>query len=326
MITFLIGPEDFLREERLAQIREEIPPEEREASIVELPAAGLTPDVLAANARALPFFSTRRMVIIRGLLTRSARRDGASSAERGQWDGYAAALDLTPETTTVVFVEPDLVPDTQPLLKRRRPHWQIERFATPRPSDLPAWIRRRAAAKRITIAPAAAKTLGDAVGPKLRQIDLELDKLAAFAADRPIEAADVAALVAEANAASIFAVSDALLQGQSREALNKLRALIDEGTDAHQILAILAGQIRVAVHVRRSTGRGRPLDDLRGALGLSPRYPLDKALAQASRYSIDALERAYQELLEIDWASKTGRGELETALDVFVAHGPLAAR
>ncbi|HEX2173948.1 MAG TPA: DNA polymerase III subunit delta [Dehalococcoidia bacterium] len=325
MILFLLGPEDFLREERLAMIRAEVPAEEREASLVELPAAGLTPDLLAANAQALPFFSTRRVVVVRGLLSRAGRRD-AGASDRGQWEAYAAALDGTPETTTVVFVEPDVIADTQPLLKRRRPHWRIERFATPRPQDLPVWVRKRAQAQRISITPPAVQHLAEAIGPQLRLLALELDKLAAYAGDRPIGPNDVRELVSEARSESIFALSDALLGGRRRQAIDHLRRLLDEGTDPHQILAILAGQLRVAVHVRRSTARGQRAPDLRGALGLSPRYPLDKAWGQASQHSADALERAYRELLEIDWAAKTGRGELTTALDLFVLHGPLAGR
>jgi DNA polymerase III delta subunit len=88
----------------------------------------------------------------------------------------------------------------------------------------------------------------------------------------------------------------------------------------------LAGQIRVAVHLRRQLESGRRREDLRAVLGLSPRYPQDKAFTQAAGYPPGVLERAYARLLEIDWTAKTGQGELETALDLFVLAGPLAAR
>ncbi len=82
----------------------------------------------------------------------------------------------------------------------------------------------------------------------------------------------------------------------------------------------------MAVHLRRDRSAHRRLEEFRAALGLSPRYRLDAALSKSAALSPETLERAYAELLAIDWAAKTGRGELETALDLFVLDGPLVDR
>lgn len=322
MIIFLLGPEEFLREERRRQLVEEIPAEEREASIVDLAGQGLTPDVLAANVQALPFFSTRRLVIVRGLLARSGRGGG----DRIDWAAYATALEATAPTTSVALLEADAVPDTHPLLKRRRPDWQIERFATPRQHEVDAWVRRRARTKGLTIAPEAARLLAESGAGQLRLLDLELDKLAAYAGERRIERADVEELVHAAGNSTIFALADALLTGRRKAAAHLLRELIEGGADPHQILAILAGQYRVVVHARRGLQDRAPGGDLRAALGLSPRYPLEKAQAQAAAYARGELETAYAELLRLDWEAKTGRAELASALDLFVFTAPAPGR
>ena len=325
MISFLLGPEEFLREERLAALCAELPDVECEAGLTQLAGTGLTPDLLAAQAQALPFFTSRRIVVVRGLWPRPARREG-SQTDRTDWDGFAVALEGVPETNSVIFIENELVPDSQPLLKRRRPGWRIERFITPRPQELAGWIRERAGAKGARIRSDAADLLADSVAGNLRLLDLELEKLAIYAGDRPIERADVETLVLAAGTANIFQLADALLAGQRKRAIHLLRQLLAAETDPHQILAILSSQLRVAVHLRRDRNAPRRLEEFRAALGLSPRYQLDRVLSKSAGLTPDALERAYSELLAIDWAAKTGRGELTTALDLFVLAGPLADR
>lgn len=317
MIVVLHGPEEYLREERLAAIVAEIPAEEREASRVDLAGAGLTPDVLAANAQALPFFSTRRLVVVRGLLSRPSR----GKTERTDWAAFAAILDAVPGATTVVLVEDDRVPDSQPLLKRRRPEWQVELFEKPRAGDLPGFVQRRARAKRIRLESGAVQLLVQAIGPDLRRIDLELEKLALYAADRAIAAADVELLVHEAGQQTIFQLADALVEGRRGQAINLLRGLIDRGTEPEAIVPMLAGQLRTALHTRRLADAGSRIEEIQSALGVPSRYPIQKALQQGSRVSREHLETLYRRLLDLDWRFKTGQSALDTDLDLFVLIG-----
>jgi DNA polymerase III delta subunit len=53
------------------------------------------------------------------------------------------------------------------------------------------------------------------------------------------------------------------------------------------------------------------------ALGVHP-YVAGKALIQARRFSLSALEKIYHRLLEIDEAAKTGRMPLELGIDLLV--------
>ena len=60
---------------------------------------------------------------------------------------------------------------------------------------------KRAQDKEIAIEGRAAHMLADFVGPNLRQLDNELDKLAAYASGRAVTGADVQLLVSDASEA-----------------------------------------------------------------------------------------------------------------------------
>jgi DNA polymerase III delta subunit len=60
------------------------------------------------------------------------------------------------------------------------------------------------------------------------------------------------------------------------------------------------------------------LPELQQALGASE-FVAKKAMGQARRFSLPALEKIYHKLLDIDEAAKTGRMPLQLSLEMLVA-------
>ncbi len=180
------------------------------------------------------------------------------------------------------------------------------------------WIEERAEASQGKISREAAEMLAMLVGPDLRLLDQEIDKLLPYTnGERPVSADDVRTLVSRARETSIFDLVDCVGRRETDRALQLLHCLLEEGEHPLQILTMLARQVRILIQVRelREQGLGRP--EIAGRLKLHP-YVAGKAVDQAAKIDMARLEAAHQRLVETDWAIKTGKMEETLALDLLV--------
>jgi DNA polymerase-3 subunit delta len=195
---------------------------------------------------------------------------------------------------------------------------QLEELATPDAKTLAGWITARAKACKFAIDGRAVQMLADFVGPNLRQLDNELEKLALYASGRAITAADVKLLVSDASEALIWDLTDALSQRNGREAITALVDLRRGDVNPFQLLTMIARQYRIMIKVKEAM-RHRPGDEfaIAGQVGEKP-YPVKKAMVQANKYTSLDLDAVMTRLLEADYAMKTG-ADVETEIDLLVA-------
>ncbi len=106
-------------------------------------------------------------------------------------------------------------------------------------------VESAARARGLTLAPAAAEALAEAIGSDGMRLASELEKLALHAGSDagPITAEAVAALIG-GQVTSSLAVGDALLAQHPAEAIALVEALLEVGEPALRIVAALASQIR----------------------------------------------------------------------------------
>ncbi len=108
----------------------------------------------------------------------------------------------------------------------------------------------RAAGFRIDAA--ALDLLVEALGADVARIAVEIEKLALFAGDRPVGVDDIAALVPDARATSIFALVNALGRRDRARSLEILDTLTREGEYLPLALAFLSTQFRMALVAREA--------------------------------------------------------------------------
>jgi len=78
-----------------------------------------------------------------------------------------------------------------------------------------------------------------------------------------------------------------------------------------------ARQVRILLGVKELAAQRMRPDDIAARLGQKP-FVVRKALDQARGFSDAELARLHDRVLELDHASKTGRMEAETGLEVLV--------
>jgi DNA polymerase-3 subunit delta len=343
MIYLFLAPDEYLLAERLAQIKAGLgDPELAGLNTVDLAGASTGVATVLAEASTMPFLTSRRLVIVRGLLDHLERRLAASTQAESAAHQEAAllleGLGALPDSSDLVFVDNSV--DKRRILwkggtlpaARGRSERKVaglealvkagtvraEELAAPDPKSLPVWIQQRARARAIAIDGGAVAVLADLVGPNLRQLDNELEKLALYAFHRTITPQDVRAMVADAGEEMIWNLTDALGQRNARGAMRALRELRRNDQNPIGLIAAIARQYRLLLQVKTllDAGMGDRFE-IAKRLGEKP-FPVEKAMRLAGRYPYAEIESILERLLEADAAMKSGADQ-DTEIDVVVA-------
>jgi len=198
------------------------------------------------EARTPPFGAGARVVVVqRSPFCQACPAELAAQLE--------ASVALIPDDCHLFLVS-DGKPDARlRTTKRLRALAEEQSFTLPPVWDGAGQIERVESAARdrgLTLAPAAAEALAEAIGSDGMRLASELEKLALHAGSGgggggsgPITAEAVAALIG-GQVTSSLAVGDALLAQHPAEAIALVEALLEVGEPALRIVAALASQIR----------------------------------------------------------------------------------
>ncbi len=302
------------------------PPDLRDVNVTTFDGREVKFAELCATCSTAPFLSEMRLVVVRGLLSRFERRPGSGQQGRegaGEWEGLGDYLPTVPDTTHVVFTDGRLGA-RNPLLRVIKQHAEVQTFPLPRGRGLSEWVRERAKGRGVEIEPRAAQSLTDAVGPQLRVLDSEIRKLAAYGRGGAISHADVQALVSNTREASIFMAVDAVIEGRPGVALRHVAKLMQAGSSAGYILAMLARQVRLLMLAKDLRMQGVPHEEMGPRLGVSG-FPLRKTLEQAGTADLDRLKAMHWKLVETDLRTKSTAGHDELAVDLLIAEAAATA-
>ena len=326
MPVLVLHGDSFLVAEALAEVRRGLGPEELlESNTHLLSGNSVRLEELRAVSSAMPFLADHRLVVVEGLLGSfearggSRRRGGGSSRNRlAQWEGLGEYAGEVPSTTHLVFVD-EMLRANNPLLRGLGGNTEVRRLPVPRGEELARWIRNRAKAKGASISPGALRMLNQYVGPNLRLLDTELEKLSLYAGGEQIDEGHVRRMVAQVREASIFAAVDAIVQGNSSLALRLLGKLRNDGAALPYIQAMIARQLRLVTVAKELVETGVPRGEMGRRLELRADFAVRKTLEQARRFSWPRLRGLYACLLEMDLAVKQGRQDEDLALELLVA-------
>jgi DNA polymerase-3 subunit delta len=311
MLYLFFGPDEFRRSEALAALCATVPAEVADLNISRLDGRRLKLESLAAACEAVPFLAERRLVIV---------ADGLKQSKAGkEREELKAYLDRVPPATDLVFVESDDVDRRSVLFTHMKKVGELREFLLPQGAELTRWLQERARRLETRLEPAAAARLVELVGADTRTLNSELEKLATYAGrGGSVNVAAVDLLVEDRQEQNLFAFVDELSARRLGPALRSAHALLEEGQAATYVLFMVARQLRILIGVRDLAARRMRPDEIAAELGQKP-FVVRKAIDQARGFAPGELERLHDRLLELDLATKTGRIQADTALELFVA-------
>ena len=163
--------------------------------------------------------------------------------------------------------------------------------------------------------------LVEALGADAARIAGEIEKLALYAGTRrQVTADDIAALVPNAQATTIFALVNALGRGDRKRSLDTLDTLLREGEYLPLALSFLATQFRLAL-VAHEAGLRNSQQILAWFTGQGVRMWRDRAeqvAATVGAFSTPRLERSITRLFEADRALRDARPDDRLVMEELV--------
>lgn len=338
-LVLIWGDDDFAVQQRARQIFKEWCP----------PGGGADPELLDARAtnsgealralarlrealQTLPFFGSEKVIWFQDCSFLGDDRTSGAAAVTEALAGLAQELKSFRWTGVRLLISAAKVDKRRAFFKTIEAVGQTEEHAGLSLEDrdwadrAEAYARQQIEARQKRIHSEALGRLVAAVGPNLRQLNAEAEKLSLYVGDRPeIVADDVAAVVSRSKHARAFALGEALGDRDLPRALRALdeelweiRLKVDKNKSTIGLLYGLISKVRTLLLLKELVRQGHLKADLEGArvkaalervpAGLLPAdkrynpaamhpFVVAKALHQTQNYAIDELVQAMDALL-----------------------------
>ncbi len=261
-VTLLLGPEAYERRRIKDALVGTVPAD----AVSQHDLRELTLAEILDDARALSLFSSERVIWVvnaemalpRGRVADDEEGESGGAAGGGDAAPLAAYVkDPTPGVTLVFeAIRYEFEGEDKRRQDRVRKFYgaisevvELEKYSPQQArSEAEALIRRAG----FQMEPAALDLLIEALGAEIARVAVEIEKLSLFAGNRVIGVEDIAALVPDARATTIFALVNALGRRDRARALGILETLTREGEYLPLALAFLSTQFRMALVAREA--------------------------------------------------------------------------
>ena len=258
-----------------------------------------------AAAEQLPMMASRRVIRITDVrVSATGIRDTLRDDDEALITAY---LERPSESSVVIFVADDLD-------KRRRIAKVLLEKATAvdfselKDHELAVWARDKVRDAGSEIDDRALRLLITLVGPDVRRLTTEIEKLSTAALPHKVIGAElVEDLVANSREISNFDLTDYLIAGRSKDALRVLKKILDDGGEPLALLGLISYNIRRLLAAKEAMTHGADRAEVAriAKLRYSDQEPF---LAAARRASTQRLTRSIKRLADTDLAIKTSVG------------------
>jgi len=322
-VYLFYGEETYLRNQYLERFKALIPEEYRDFNLDIVDGRETGIGAVLSIAATLPFFSDKRLVIVKhadffkarrkakkGMVSEADEQDSGEGDREQEAERGAALLEYLDnplESTCLIFCA-ESIDKKRSIYKRIEQVGQVVEFAPLKNRDLSQWIERMAGKVGKSIEQAAVAGLVTAVGNNLQQLSTELEKLACHTRTGVITAADVDLMVSKTAELSIFELVDAVGERKYQKALRMAREMVFLGEPVIRILFMIARQFRLLLRARSFCDGGASDRQAAAELQIHP-YVAQKCVRQARNFTMSELQLAMEKILAADYDIKTGRQE-----------------
>jgi len=334
-VYLFLGPEPYQRERCRQALLETVlgsVPEDRESGLTRVDLSEVPLAAALDDARALSLFASRRVIWIGSAETvlprgRAAAAESDEGGDAGETNQLAAYL-REPTPGTVVVLESSrygFEGEDKAKLERVQKYFatipaQVE-FRPFSPEAVRSLAQALAKKTGLQLGLAELAMLLDATGGDASRIAVEIEKLYLFTGGaRKVTADDIAALVPDAQATTIFALVAALGRSDRTRALEILDTLAREGEYMPLALTFLATQFRTALVAREAGLRNASQIQAHfNKLGARMWPERARQIEQTvGAFSKTKLERAVGKLFEADRALRDARPDDRIVMEELI--------
>ena len=298
-LYLLWGPEDYLREQFLTQLKKTCLPEgEDNFSYKRIDGPALDANAFQQAVDAMPFMTEHTFVELRDV-------DINKLADA---DACLKTISDIPDYCTVVFVQnAQYEPDGRlRFVKTLRSEGKELKFTQQSQGMLTDWIVRRVAAAGKGIELSAAQRLIFISGDLMSRLIPEIDKIAAYASGDKVTQEDVEAVANHIPEAVVFEMTELIAQKKINSALSVLYELLaDRNNEPIMMLAVLGKQMRQLYAARLALEKNLGTKYVMEVCSMKYDYIASKLLTAAKGFTLDQLRRAVELCAETDYRMKS---------------------
>ena len=307
-VYVLFGPETYLRDIALNTICDlsfaEGEARDFNETVYSLNTEGNLSAALAA-AEQIPMMANRRVIRITDVrVSSTGTRDNLREDDEA---ALAAYLKRPAEFSVVIFVA-DEFDKRRKIAKLLTDNAAAAEFCELKDVELAKWARDKIKDAGSEIDERALRLLVSLVGPDVRRLTIEIQKLSTAALpDKVISPELIESLVANSREISNFDLTDNLFAGRSTEALRILKKILDDGSEPLALLGLISYNVRRLLMAKAAMSQGADRGEVAriAKLRYSDQEPF---LAAARRTDSKKLERAIRRIADTDLAIKTSAG------------------
>ena len=303
----LYGEEEFEREETWRWLmRHWAPPVAADFNVDRFSAERLDLEAFAKTYQAYPMMAPHRLVLLRDCEKLSA--DHCQKLED---------LGRNPVPSTTLIAVGAKVDMRRTLFREMGKSGRAVRFTRLYDNQVPQWINQRSKRLGVKLDERAVALLRLYIGPNLRELANEIEKLSVFVGEGETITGDaVEEGVGGSRHNNIFALTEAVGAGQKRKALVLLRRQMAAGEEPLRILALLSRHFQLVLKAQDCLQL--PKEEAAKKLGVSPFFLADY-LQQARRMSRSLLWNRLAALLRAEVRLKSaGRRQEPLSMDLLL--------
>ncbi|MBL8187873.1 MAG: DNA polymerase III subunit delta [Acidobacteria bacterium] len=271
-------------------------------------------DEALALAEQFPMISPRRMIVVTGF---------EAISDDDQLELLKAYLKKPVDTSVLVFVS-DGLDNRRNISTALRKGCEVVSFeALDERDGAPNWIRDYVTRAGCSMDAASAAYLVGMVGVDLMRLSNELDKLIAFVGDKGrITQDEINELVRHSREHSNFELTDAVVDGDRKKALNLLHRIFDNASENPQtlslmILGAIASNYRKMLGAKELMKQNAPNSEVAKIVGMSP-YVVGRFNERVRRVETRQILDGIQCIAATDVALKTSMATPRLLLEILI--------
>lgn len=257
-------------------------------------------------AETMPFFSSRRLIIIEDSELFSSSAD--------EWAEYISEI---PEETHIIFVESS-VDKRNKLYKRVVKNGYAAEMKKQTERELKRWIVRILAQNHLKITEEALDVFLNKTGDDMDNIRTELDKLCSYCIGKDgIVRQDIEDICTERTVNRIFDMIEAVAGGNEKRALDLYYDLLALKEPSMRILFLVARQFNQLMQVKEASAGGMKKEDIASRFKLRP-FIAGKLMGQARQFTKEQLKSYVELCVASEEAVKTGKMTDKLAVELAI--------
>lgn len=306
-VILVCGEEDYYRGQIMASVPDYVfydtPEADREISVFE---KDTDLRELSAAINSYPFFCGQSLIILKDEKLWAAK----SESDKQKLDELASVLSDVPDYCTVFLIAAKLDKRTK-FYKQLKKDALICECSSLRPYELAPWLDEQAERYDARFEQEGVGTIMEYLAPvekaPLSLLQQEIAKLAVYAGERKLwTRQDIIDIFSSLPEASDFALTNFIVEGKLKAALEALASARKSGTNILPVCAMVASKLRQILRYLELKRSGYDQKGIMEELGVRHPYAMKMLAQQSRRFSEEKLQKALLAIAELNVSLRQG--------------------